>query len=57
MQDIVSLANEYWNLWLFIVFAGIVVWALRPTRQADAEMKHNANIPLEDDDIQPRKGA
>ncbi|RED51013.1 cbb3-type cytochrome oxidase subunit 3 [Aestuariispira insulae] len=57
METIVTFANDIWNLWLMIVFFGIVFWALRPTRKAQNEMAHNAAIPLNDDDLKPGKGA
>ena len=37
-----------WVVWLMGLFLAIVVWALWPKRQA--EMEHNARIPLRDDD-------
>ncbi len=56
MQSIVAFANEYWNLWLLIIFVGIVVWAIWPTKARNQQMKHAANIPFEDDDFDAGKG-
>lgn len=49
MDTIVALANEYWNLWLLILFGLVVAYALWPGRKRAKEMKDAANIPLQDD--------
>lgn len=57
MEYIVSLANEFWNLWLFALFTGIVIWALWPSKRRKQQMKHAANIPLMDDETRTKLGA
>jgi len=37
-----------WVVWFFLLFVGIVVWVLRPSRRRHYE--HMAEIPLRDDD-------
>ncbi|WP_259779923.1 cbb3-type cytochrome c oxidase subunit 3 [Aestuariispira ectoiniformans] len=57
MDNIVSLANNLWNIWLFALFAGVVIWALWPSKRRKQEMDHAANIPLMDDETRAKPGA
>lgn len=56
MQTIVALANEYWNLWLLILFVIIIGWSLWPSKERSEQMKHAANIPFNDDTPDAGKG-
>ncbi len=49
MENIVEIANEYWNLWLLLMFIFVIAWSLWPTEKRSAQMKHAANIPFNDD--------
>ncbi len=57
MDILVKYANDFWNLWLGIVFICIVAYALWPSKKRDAEMAEAANIPLLEDDVDQIKGA
>lgn len=46
LASIYESARSLWTVWFFLMFAGLVVWALWPGRKS--EMDRNARIPLED---------
>lgn len=48
-DKIVELANTGWNVWLLLMFLGIVAYALWPSKKRQQEMDRAARIPLEDD--------
>ena len=48
MQTLHELASQFWGVWLMILFVGICIWALWPSRQA--EMDRAARIPFEDEE-------
>lgn len=56
MEYISSLANEFWNLWLFGLFAAAVIWALWPSKRRKKQMEDAANIPLLDDEVRTKLG-
>ena len=56
MQTIIELANEFWNLWLVLMFVAILAWSLWPSKERAKEMKHAANIPFQDGDSNAGKG-
>jgi cytochrome c oxidase cbb3-type subunit 4 len=39
-------ARSMWTVWFFLLFSGLVAWALWPSRKAEHD--RNARIPLED---------
>ena len=39
--------TQFWVLWLFIIFAAIVVWTMWPSRKK--ELEKLGRIPLDDD--------
>ncbi|WP_420547448.1 cbb3-type cytochrome c oxidase subunit 3 [Curvivirga sp.] len=57
MDTLVKLANDYWNLWLGLLFIGIVIVTLWPSKKRDKEMNEAANIPLMEDEPNHSKGA
>lgn len=56
MKEIVDFAQATWNVWLFAIFTGIVIYALWPSKKRKEEMEHAANIPLMDDKDIPAGG-
>ncbi len=56
MENIVEIANEYWNLWLLLMFIIVIAWSLWPTKERSAQMKHAANIPFNEDMPDTGKG-
>ena len=50
LTELSELARAWWGAWLMLLFFGIVVWALWPSRRRQREMRRNAMIPLRDDD-------
>lgn len=48
MDAILPALKGFWQVWLMLLFVGIVVWALWPGRQR--EMEENARIPLRDEE-------
>lgn len=57
METIVRLANEFWNLWLGLLFVSILIYTIWPSKKRNSEMDHAANIPLLDDEPNSAKGA
>ncbi|MCB2010190.1 MAG: cbb3-type cytochrome c oxidase subunit 3 [Geminicoccaceae bacterium] len=47
-EEIRPMVQALWEVWLFVLFVGIVAWALWPSRQK--EMNEHANIPLRDEE-------
>lgn len=47
-DEIHHIAHQFWVLWLFIIFAAIVVWTMWPSRKKDLE--EQGRIPFDDDD-------
>lgn len=48
MNDFLILLRELWVVWLFLLFVGIVVWTLWPSRKE--KLERHARIPFEDED-------
>ena len=48
LAELYSLFASIWVVWLFVLFAGIVVWVYRPKRRR--ELQDRAMIPLRDDE-------
>jgi len=46
LSTIYETARSAWTVWFFLLFVGVVAWALWPGRKS--EMDRNARIPLED---------
>ena len=42
-------AKQLWMVWVAVLFVGIVVWTLWPSRKP--EMERHARIPLEDQEM------
>lgn len=51
MAEIFGLLKSLWLVWLLVLFVGIVVWVMRPSRTA--AMRHAARIPLDEDEAAP----
>jgi cytochrome c oxidase cbb3-type subunit 4 len=47
MQGLVELARSFWGVWLMLLFVGIVVWTMWPSRKR--KLERQARIPFEDD--------
>ncbi len=47
LETLHSWASAIWPVWLFILFVGIVIWALLPRNKARFE--RYGKIPLNDD--------
>ena len=47
-EEIRPFMQSLWQVWLFVLFLGIVVWALWPSRRK--EMHDNAIIPFRDEE-------
>ena len=47
MEDLYSLSKQLWLIWLVLLFAGIVLWALWPGNRRRFEQA--SKIPFEED--------
>ncbi|MBX6740894.1 MAG: cbb3-type cytochrome c oxidase subunit 3 [Acetobacteraceae bacterium] len=47
LQSLHSTLATLWVVWFFLLFSGIVVWAMRPSRRQHFERA--GQIPLRDD--------
>ena len=47
IEEIYPLIRSAWTVWFALLFAGIVAWALWPSRRPTLE--EHAHIPLRDD--------
>lgn len=47
MLDLLPLLKQLWSVWFTLLFTGIILWALWPSRRAT--MAAHALIPLQDD--------
>ncbi|UCH75257.1 MAG: cbb3-type cytochrome c oxidase subunit 3 [Rhodospirillales bacterium] len=54
LTELSELARAWWGAWLMLLFLGIVVWALWPSKRRSHEMRRNAEIPFRNDDDAPR---
>ena len=50
LTELSELARAWWGAWLMLLFIGIVVWVLWPSKKRQQDMRRNAMIPLRDDD-------
>ncbi len=48
MEELLVVARELWVVWLFLLFVGIVTWALWPSQKQRWEAA--ARIPFREDD-------
>jgi cytochrome c oxidase cbb3-type subunit 4 len=48
LSEMQWLFNSLWVLWFFLLFGGILVWVLRPSKRAAWEER--GRIPFADDD-------
>lgn len=48
LESIASIAQQLWLVWLFLLFVGIIFFAVRPKNKERFE--EAAMIPLRDDD-------
>ncbi len=51
MEQIFTIAEELWVLWMMLLFGLVLVYALRPRNRA--KFTHAARIPLDDDEPAP----
>ncbi|MBT4769726.1 MAG: cbb3-type cytochrome c oxidase subunit 3 [Rhodospirillaceae bacterium] len=49
LEAVSDFFRSFWGLWLMLIFTGIIVWALWPSRRRSAEMQDHADIPFRDD--------
>lgn len=47
MQSIIETARSFWGLWLMLLFVGIVVWTMWPSRKK--KLEDQGKIPFKDD--------
>jgi cytochrome c oxidase cbb3-type subunit 4 len=47
MQGLVEFARSFWGLWLMLLFVGIVVWTMWPSRKK--KLEDQAKIPFKED--------
>jgi cytochrome c oxidase cbb3-type subunit 4 len=47
MQGLVELARSFWGVWLMLLFVGIVVWTMWPSRKR--KLEDQAKIPFKED--------
>ena len=50
LTELSELARTWWGVWLMLLFVGIVVWALWPSKRRRQDMQRHARIPLREDD-------
>jgi cytochrome c oxidase cbb3-type subunit 4 len=50
LMELSEIARAWWGLWLMILFFGIVVWAMWPSRKRREQMHDAAMIPFREDD-------
>ena len=50
MSELARELYPFWQTAIFLIFAGIAVWAFWPSAKRKEEMKRNAEIPLREDD-------
>ena len=48
LEEILPVLRQFWQVWLVLLFVGIVVWTLWPGRRR--EMDEHARIPLRDEE-------
>ena len=48
LQEIYEGLRSFWVLWLFALFAALVIWAFWPSRKK--QMEEYGRIPLRDDE-------
>ena len=47
MDAVIDLARSLWGLWLMLLFVGIVVWTMWPSRKK--KLEDQAKIPFKND--------
>jgi cbb3-type cytochrome oxidase subunit 3 len=47
LHGLQSLFSTLWVVWFFVLFAGIILWVMRPAKRRDYERL--GEIPLRDD--------
>jgi cytochrome c oxidase cbb3-type subunit 4 len=47
MQGLVELARSFWGVWLMLLFVGIVVWTMWPSRKR--KLEDQAKLPFMED--------
>lgn len=52
LLELSQIARTWWSVWLMILFLGIVLWAMWPSRQRRKEMRDASMIPFREDDDQ-----
>lgn len=48
MEDTLSILKQFWIVWTFLLFVGIVAWAYWPSRKQ--EMEDHGRIPFRDEE-------
>ena len=52
MHELQSLFNSLWVAWFFLLFGGILIWTLRPSKRA--EWQQRGSMIFQDDDSRRR---
>ena len=49
MDTLLPFLKQFWLVWTFLLFVGIVVWVYWPSRKST--MEDNARIPFRDEEM------
>lgn len=49
LKELSGVLYPFWQLALFLIFAGIVAWSFWPTDKRRKEMRDHAEIPFKDE--------